>query len=126
MTVAFSQVPGEFAVARLDPAAPLPGWAQSGRFCSVTRTTDELSIVCEQSSIPPGVRAERDWALLKLHGPFALDEVGVLSSFARPLAEAKVSVFAVATFDTDYLLVKTDRLEAALAALASAGHEKAG
>ena len=92
----------------------------------MTRTEDELSIVCEDSAIPPGVRAERGWALLKLHGPFALDEVGVLSSFARPLADANVSVFAVATFDTDYLLVKTDRLEAALAALASAGHEKAG
>lgn len=124
MKISFSIVPGEFTVARLDPEAPFPEWAPSRGFCSMTRTAEELSVVCEDSSIPPGVRAERGWALLQLRGPFPFEQVGVLEAFVRPLAEAGVSVFAIATFDTDYVLVKKDRLDDALSALAAAGHEQ--
>lgn len=123
MKISFSVAPGDFAVARLDPAAPIPEWAQSRPFCSVTRTAEELSIVCEDASIPPDVRAERGWTLLQLGGPFPFEQVGVLDAFVRPLAAAGVSVFAIATFDTDYVLVKKDRLADALSALGAAGHE---
>jgi hypothetical protein len=123
LSLSFSVVPGDFAVARLPPAAPVPDWAQPGRFWSATRTAEELSIVCAESSVPPEVRAERGWALLQLRGPFPFEQVGVLDSFLRPLAAAGVSVFAIATFDTDYVLVKSGRLPDALSALAAAGHE---
>ena len=126
MTIAFAVVPGDFAVARLDAGAPIPEWARGEGFTSVTRTEDELSLVAASASVPGDVRAERGWALLKLAGPFPFGLVGVLASVLEPLAKAGVSVFAVATFDTDYLLVKRDRLDDALAALAAAGHEERG
>jgi hypothetical protein len=119
----FSILPGEYSVVRLGASDPVPDWALAGSFFSVTRTSEELSIVCP--SAPAGAKSEPGWAVLKLRGPFAFDEVGVLEAFLRPLAAAGVSVFAVSTFDTDYILVKADRLNRALTALAGAGHERA-
>jgi hypothetical protein len=119
----FAIVSGEWAVARLAPDAPLPAWAQApAEFLSVTRTPAELSIAAPAAQVPTGVRAERGWALLRLEGPFAFDQTGVLASVAAPLADAGISLFALSTFDTDYLLVKAVQLPAALAALRAAGH----
>lgn len=112
---------GIWAVARLAPSDPVPGWAASSSFVSVTRTRDELSIVCPESAVPPEVRAERGWAMIKLAGPFPFDAIGVLEAVLAPLARANVSVFAVSTFDTDYVLVKREDLGRAVGALASAG-----
>jgi uncharacterized protein len=114
--------PGEYAVCRLAPDAAVPAWAQAGGFCSITRTADELSIICRAEAVPADVKHERGWRLLQLAGPFDFDAVGVLSSVLQPLAAAKVSSLAVATFDTDYLLVKAANLAPALAALRAAGH----
>jgi hypothetical protein len=123
----FSVIPGAYAVCRLPASAPFPDWAHKG-LTSVTRTDDELSIVCEESSLPPdldgvGLQIARGWALLKLHGPFPLDSIGVLASVAKPLAEAAVSLFAISTFDTDYILVKRIHVKQAIAALTLAGHK---
>lgn len=115
-------LPGTFAVCRLEPDAPVPAWA-AGSFSSVTRTTDELSIVCDQAVIPDGVRCERDWRCLKLAGPIPFTTVGVLASLVSPLADAGISVFAISTFDTDYVLVKAEHFEKAVVALRLAGHE---
>jgi hypothetical protein len=115
-------LPGSFAIVRLAADAPLPRWAIEGGFFSVTRTSDELSVVCLAGQIPAGVSAERGWRALKVKGPFALSEIGVLAALTAPMAEAKVSVFAVSTFDTDYLLVGEKQVSAAIAALKSAGH----
>jgi hypothetical protein len=87
----------------------------------VTRTTRELSIVCPEASVPDDVRASRGWTRLVLDGTFALDETGVLAALVAPLAAARVPVFALATFDTDHLLVPRQRVDDALAALAAAG-----
>ncbi|HKB69353.1 MAG TPA: ACT domain-containing protein, partial [Thermoanaerobaculia bacterium] len=76
--------PGSWAVARLDPGAALPEWTAGDGFCSITRTRDELSIVCPEAAVPAGVRAERGWAMLKLSGPFPFTATGVLSSFLAP------------------------------------------
>jgi hypothetical protein len=123
--IGFSVVPGRWAVARLSPDAPVPAWAAAaGGFVSITRTADELSIVCPEPAAPRDVRVEPGWALLKLLGPFPFDQVGVLASVASPLAAAGISLFAVSTFDTDYLLVKTPSLIAACEALVAAGHEQ--
>ena len=104
------------------PMRPLPDWATHGSFFSVTRTGDELSVVSEISQVPVGVQSQPGWRVFKVHGPFVLSEIGVLSALAAPLAEAKISLFAVSTFDTDYLLVAAETLSAAIAALGRAGH----
>jgi hypothetical protein len=115
-------LPDRFAVSRLAADAPSPGWATQGAFFSVTRTRDELSVVCELSRVPAGVQSQPGWRVFKVHGPFVLSEIGVLSALAAPLAAAKISLFAVSTFDTDYLLVASETLLAAIAALEHAGH----
>ena len=118
----FLQLPGHYAILRLAPDAPVPDWATKGDFNSITRTADELSIVCRQDAVPEGVRCERGWRCLRVAGTLDFSLVGVLASLLVPLAKAGVSVFAVSTFDTDYLLVKEADLERTVAALQAAGH----
>lgn len=112
---------GEFAVCRLPPDAPVPAWAGSGVFSSVTRTTDELSILCPAVQVPAGVKHEAGWRLLKLQGPFAFTETGILAAVLTPLAAAKIGILALSTFDTDYLLVKDEKLAATVCALEAVG-----
>ena len=115
-------LPERFAISRLAADAAIPEWATQGPFFSITRTGDELSIVTELSRVPVGVASQAGWRVLKVHGPFVLSEIGVLAAVATPLAEARVSLFAISTFDTDYLLVASETLSAATAALERAGH----
>ena len=117
---------GRWAIARLPPGAPIPEWAQSAVFSCLARTRDELSIVCPESAVPEGVRREGGWAMLKLAGPFAFTEVGILAAFLAPLAAEGVSIFAISTFDTDYVLVPRTDLGRALAALDKASRGKPG
>jgi hypothetical protein len=114
---------GRFAVCRLARDSALPDWALRSGFVSITRTDDELSVVCAEENVPADVRAERGWRCLKVAGPFSFTEVGVLASLTEPLAPAGISLFAVSTFDTDYLLVKADDLSHAAETLTSAGHQ---
>lgn len=122
----FSVVPGSFTVLRLDPDAAVPPGVLVPPFHSVTRTPAELSIVCPDGAVPDGARAERGWAILALQGPFPFELTGILASVLVPLAKAGVGIFALSTFDTDWVLVKRERLDEALAALAAAGHERVG
>jgi hypothetical protein len=116
---------GLFAVCRLAAETPLPAWAAggpAGSFVSVTRTADELSIVCRQELVPDDIRCERGWRALRVAGTLDFTLVGVLASLLVPLAEAGVAVFVMSTFDTDYLLVKEDRLDAAVEVVRREGH----
>jgi uncharacterized protein len=115
-------MPGRFAVARLAPDAPLPEWATRARFWSVTRTAEELSVVCAEADVPAGVLAERGWRALAVAGPIPFSTTGVLASLAAPIAAAGISLFAIATYDTDIVLVADRSLAAACAALERAGH----
>jgi hypothetical protein len=110
------------AVCRLDRGDGIPSWATGGGFFSITRTPDELSVVCPESAVPEGVRAETGWRVLRVAGTINLSVVGVLTSLTTPLAEAGIGVFALSTFDTDYLLVKEADLGGAIEALAACGH----
>lgn len=121
-----SLLPGRFAVCRLHPEAALPAWAEGGAFCSATRTKEELSVVCEEEAVPEGVKSEKGWAALKLHGPIEFGTVGVLAALAAPLAAANLSIFAISTHDTDYLLIRAESVAEAIAALRKAGHEVRG
>ena len=115
-------LPETCAFCRLDPAAPIPSWATDGLFFSVTRTADELSIFCSEAGVPPDVKASRGWRCLKLEGPFDLSAVGVIATFAGPLAEAGISISVVSTYDTDYLFLQEPALDRTLAVLRSLGH----
>ena len=122
MPLTLQLISGEFAVCRLPASEPVPTWAGSAVFSSVTRTADQLSIMCPANQVPTDVKHEAGWRLLKFAGPFDFGAVGILTSVAAPLAAAGISSLAVATFDTDYLLVKADRLEAVVQALTASGH----
>lgn len=113
---------GEFAVCRLPATEPVPRWAGSAVFSSITRTADELSLICPAAQVPTDIKAERGWRLLKFRGPFEFGAVGILASVTEPLARASLSLLAVGTFDTDYVLVKSDRLDDAMRVLEAAGH----
>lgn len=117
-----SVLPQRLAVCRFGPEATIPAWATIAPFFSVTRTVEELSIVCPENHIPLDVPCERDWQALKLEGPFEFSLVGILAAVAAPLAEAGVSVFAIATYDTDYVLVRESQFEQAVSVLRAAGH----
>ena len=110
------------AVCRLDPHDAIPSWAVAAPFFSVSRTTDELSIVCASDRVPEEITANRGWVALKLRGVFDMSLVGLLLAVARPLAAAGVSIMPLATYDTDYVLVQVKQLDDALAALRIAGH----
>src|SRR5579872_2375383 len=109
------------AICRLAAGAEIPNWAFSGQLSSVTRTAEEMSIVCAEDQVPAGVRHEAGWRAIKVAGTFDIGLTGILESIARPLAEAGVSIFALSTFDTDYVLVKDASLEVAIKALKETG-----
>lgn len=111
-----------YAISRLSQDVPIPVWAQGGEISAVVRTCDELSVVCLDALVPKNIRAEKGWRVLKVLGPLAFSLVGILANLTRVLADAEVSIFAISTFDTDYLLIKQHQLEAAKAALLQAGY----
>lgn len=123
MSLVLELEPDRFAVCRLDPGATRPAWLASSSpvLRSVTRTATELSIVCSEAAVPAAVRAERGFRALRVRGTLDFALVGVLSSLLAPLAAAGVSVFVLSTFDTDWLLVRENALDRALAALRAAG-----
>src|SRR4051794_26131599 len=115
-------LPDAYALCRLAADVELPSWA-GGDFVAVTRTADELSVVCPQQRVPDGVRAEAGWRCWRVVDTLDFALVGVLAALLEPLARAGISVFAVSTFDTDYLLVKEADRQRAVAAWRTAGHE---
>lgn len=116
--------PDRFAVCRFDAGTPVPAWAVQSSFFSITRSSDELSVVCAEDSVPADTPAkvERGWRSFKVEGPLDFSLTGILVAVAKPLADAGVPIFALSTFDTDYVLVKDDRLQPAITALSRADH----
>jgi hypothetical protein len=110
------------AICRLAPGAALPSWAMTAAYWSITRTPDELSVVCPEAVVPGDVAASRGWCALRFEGPLPLDQTGILASVTTPLATAHVSLFALATYDTDYVLIPAAQRIAAIRALEAAGH----
>jgi len=125
-TYSLAVLAGRLAVCRLGADAPFPVWARWNGLFSLTRTADELSIVCDEGSVPEGITAERGWRALKVQGSLEFSMVGVLARLAGVLAAAGVSIFVVSTYNTDYLLVKVEKLETAVRVLGEAGHRISG
>jgi uncharacterized protein len=115
-------VPGSYAICRWASGEALPPWVMQGEFFSVTRTPQELSAVCNIAAVPPDVKTEGPWMMLAVRGPLDFNIIGVLAGLAVPLAAAGISIFAVSTYDTDYVLVRRDDLDRAVRALREAGH----
>jgi hypothetical protein len=115
-------LPDLYAIFRLDPDAAVPDWVYDSPFWSVTRSDSELSIVCAEEDLPDETRAERGWSALELVGPLDFTLTGVVASLVSPLADDKVPVFVLSTFETDYLLVRENDLARAVESLRAAGH----
>jgi hypothetical protein len=111
------------SICRLERNAPIPEWALTGGLSSITRTRQELSVVCPQDQVPPGILKQEGWKALQVEGPLDFSLTGVLASLTAPLAREGISVFAISTYDTDYLLVKEERLEGAIQRLREEGYE---
>ena len=125
MQLRFETCAGEFAIVRCAPDLPVPDLAGSTTFLAAVRTTAELSLVCAAADVPAAAQhCSRGWRLIRLLGPFDLSLTGVLLQVLTPLADAQVPVFAISTFDTDYVLVPAAQLETACAALNAAGHRQ--
>jgi hypothetical protein len=122
----FRLLPGDYCIAKLRPGAEVPSPQGDTPFHSVTRTADETSVICETRLAPPSAEVSEGWRGIALIGPFPFEETGVLASVVAPLAEAGISVMAIATYDTDILFVPAASLPAALAVLESAGHMLVG
>jgi hypothetical protein len=115
--------PDLYAIARFAPDETLNFNYAKSSFFSLTKTDQEISIVCAQSELPAGVRAERDRRLLKIESILTFSLTGILASVTVPLADAAISIFAVSSFDTDYILVAEHNIEQAIAVLENAGHK---
>ena len=117
-----TEVKGAYSVVRFPAGSKLPGWVGGSTFYSVTKTADELSVVCESRFVQPGAeKVEAGWRCFRVVGTMDFGLTGVMASLTVPLAKAGISIFAVSTFDTDYLLVKKEAWEGAVSALSQAG-----
>lgn len=124
--VPFIHYEGEYAMAKLPLDASVPAAVFTGRMGAVIKTDDELTVICDTKNAPVGAQIDSGWACLKVLGPMAFDVVGVMGSLSGALAAAKISLIAVSTFDTDYVLVKRENIEGAVKALVNAGHDFKG
>lgn len=122
LTLRLTILPDGYAICRLSPGDALPSWISLGNFFSITRTAEELSIICSEANIPSGVHCQPGWRLIKFEGPFEFSQIGVLASVTLPLAESGVSQLTISTYDTDYIMVQAGELNLAIQALEAAGH----
>lgn len=115
-------LPGRYAICRLDADAETPDWANSSGLVSITRTSNELSVVCLTECVPPGVKSETGWVAAVVSGPLPFTATGILDSILHPLAQQEISVFTLSTFDTDYVLIHETDIEKAVHTLETVGH----
>ncbi len=115
-----SILPNEYAIHRFSPESDIP--TLTGNFLSVTRTEDELSILCDADIALNSDESESGWACIKVLGPLDFFLTGILAKFSSVLAEAEISIFAISTYDTDYILVKKEKLVAAKDVLLQTGY----
>ena len=121
-TLTLSVLPLSLAVCLLEPDMPLPKWATTSAFHAIIRTNQELSIVCAEANVPIGVQCKGAWTALEVEGPLDFALTGILAGLATPLAAAGISIFALSTYRTDYVLVQTEQLDLAISTLSQQGH----
>ena len=112
-----------FAICRLPSTAKVPDWPYQGSFYSITKTLDELSIVCSQQFVTDMEKVDKDWKIIKVEGPLDFSLIGIMANLSSTLASGGISIFTISTFDTDYILVKEKNLKEAIDLLSKAGHK---
>ena len=112
-----------FAIRRFSPSAKIPAEIFSEMFFNIVKTEEELSIVCRNSLTLNSEHCRHGWSCIKVSGPLELNTTGILAKLSKVLADAHVSIFAISTYDTDYILVKADKTKKAVAALKNAGYQ---
>jgi Uncharacterized conserved protein len=113
----------KYGVCRLNKTELIPEWAENSKFFSITKTSDELSIVCSEDNIPNDIKCEKDWRVLKIEGPLDFSLIGILASISTILAQKGISIFAISTYDTDYILVKSKDIDNAIDSLIKERYE---
>lgn len=116
-------IDGIYGVCRLNPFDAIPDWAIKGEIYSITNTKEELSILCLESNIPSDMKCERNWRILKVEGPLDFSLIGILASISSILAKSEISIFAISTYDTDYILLKEKDLQKGVNALVNEGYD---
>ena len=111
----------EYSLCRLEVGAAIPQWAFESQFYTITKTSDELSVICESRLVPPQVKKDGEWKLLKIAAVLDLSLTGITARFSTALADADVNLCVIATYDTDYIMVKAEKLSVAIEALDAAG-----
>jgi hypothetical protein len=112
----------EYGICSLPAAASIPDWSLKQSLISITRTDEELTIVCRQDLIPPEFKSDLNWRCFKIDGAFDLNQTGVISSISSPLADAGISIYVISTYSTDYFLVKEKKLDQTISVLSDSGH----
>ena len=112
-----------FAIHRLSPSAKIPDEVFGEAFFNIVKTEEELSIVCRNSLTLNSERRDKIWSCIKVSGPLELNTTGILAKLSKVLADAQISIFAISTYDTDYILVKADKAVEVVAALKDAGYQ---
>jgi uncharacterized protein len=110
-------------VCKLDMKQPIAPWAYQGCFFSITKTMEELSIICSEKNIPESVLCERGWKAFKVQGTLDFGLIGILAKLTTAFAEAGLGIFAISTYNTDYILVKAKDFDCAVNALRNDGHK---
>ncbi len=105
----------------MQPSDPIPAWVSASPFYSVSKSATELSVVCGSKFVPPHIQRSDNWKLLKIDAVLDLSLTGITAKFSAPLAEAGINLCVIATYDTDYVMVKEDKLQTAKEALQKAG-----
>lgn len=123
LKLTLSILPETLVICQMDKDARIPDWLLASTFYSITKTAEELSVVCPQTNVPEGIKKDEGWRCLKVEGPLDFSAAGILASLTMPLAKEGISVFAMSTYNTDYLLVKERHLEKAVQVLAQNGHQ---
>ncbi len=118
-----STILDRFAICQLAPQSPIPEWVDDNGFFSITRTHEELSIICPEANVPENIICNRGWRAFKIDGQFDFNEIGVLNSITTPLAMAQISLLTISTFNTDYILIQESHFDQARLILKSAGHQ---
>ncbi len=121
-TLDLEVLPSLFSICQLAWDAPLPEWSQTGELIAMVRTREELSLVCPTHAVPPHIQAQGPWRAIKIRGPLDFSQVGILLTLLTPLAHAAISVFALSTYNTDYVFVPAEHLDTAIQVLKDAGH----
>lgn len=114
-----SILPTLLAICQLAKEVQVPAWVHGSSFFSISKTSDELSIVCDQALVPHGTKKVENWRAFKVEGPLDFSLTGIVASLSAPLAENKIPIFVISTYDTDYLLVESKYFQQAKDVLSS-------